>query len=55
MRLDRRERGGPHKPSADALLCSMAASLGPACPPAPTGMGDDGAKGVAAWSRAAPW
>ena len=49
MRLDRRERGGPHKPSADALLCSMAASLGPACAAVIlTGMGDDGAKGVAA-------
>jgi two-component system chemotaxis response regulator CheB len=49
MRLDRRDRGGPHRPSADALLCSMAASLGPAAVGVVlTGMGDDGAKGVAA-------
>ncbi len=49
MRLDRRDRGGPHKPSADALLCSMAASLGTACAAVIlTGMGDDGAHGVAA-------
>jgi two-component system, chemotaxis family, protein-glutamate methylesterase/glutaminase len=49
MRLDRRDRGGPHRPSADALLCSMAASLGAACVAVVlTGMGDDGSKGVAA-------
>jgi two-component system chemotaxis response regulator CheB len=49
MRLDRRERGGPHRPSADALLCSMAESLGSsAAAVVLTGMGDDGAKGVAA-------
>jgi two-component system chemotaxis response regulator CheB len=49
MRLDRRDRGGPHRPSADALLCSMAASLGSSCAAVVlTGMGTDGAKGVAA-------
>ena len=49
MRLDRRDRGGPHRPSADALLCSMAESLGAsAVAVVLTGMGDDGAKGVAA-------
>jgi two-component system chemotaxis response regulator CheB len=49
LRLDRRDRGGPHRPSADALLGSMAAALGAACAAVVlTGMGDDGARGVAA-------
>jgi len=49
MHLDRRDRGGPHRPSADALLCSMADTLGPAAAGVVlTGMGDDGARGVAA-------
>lgn len=49
MRLDRRERGGPHRPSADALLCSMAHQLGPAAAAVVlTGMGADGAAGVEA-------
>jgi two-component system chemotaxis response regulator CheB len=49
MRLDRRDRGGLHRPSANALLCSMAVSLGSAAVAVVlTGMGDDGAKGVAA-------
>jgi two-component system chemotaxis response regulator CheB len=49
MRLDRRDRGGPHRPSADVLLCSMADSLGSAAAAVVlTGMGADGAKGVAA-------
>jgi two-component system chemotaxis response regulator CheB len=49
MRLDRRDRGGQHRPSADALLCSMADTLGAsAAAVVLTGMGVDGAKGVAA-------
>jgi two-component system chemotaxis response regulator CheB len=49
MQLDRRERSGPHRPSADALLCSMADTLGAsAAAVVLTGMGDDGAEGVAA-------
>ncbi len=49
MRLDRRDRGGPHRPSADALLLSMAQALGPAAAAVVlTGMGEDGARGVAA-------
>jgi len=49
MHLDRRDRGGPHRPSADALLCSMSETLGPAAAAVVlTGMGDDGARGVAA-------
>jgi len=49
MRLDRCERRGPHRPSGDALLASMAQSLGGgAVGVVLTGMGDDGAAGVAA-------
>jgi len=49
MRLDRRTCEGPHRPSADVLLTSLAESLGAeAAAVVLTGMGTDGAKGVAA-------
>jgi two-component system chemotaxis response regulator CheB len=48
MRLDRRERPGRHRPSADVLFGSLAI-LGPdAAVAVLTGMGDDGADGVRA-------
>lgn len=53
MRLDRRDHGGPHRPSGDALFCSLAANHGAAVAAVVlSGMGDDGATGVAAVVRA---
>ena len=49
LTLDRESVNGPHRPSADFLLSSMARALGPrALGVVLTGMGRDGAKGVAA-------
>jgi two-component system chemotaxis response regulator CheB len=49
LALDRESVNGPHRPSADFLLSSMARALGPrALGVVLTGMGRDGAKGVAA-------
>jgi two-component system, chemotaxis family, protein-glutamate methylesterase/glutaminase len=49
LSLDRESVNGPHRPSGDLLLSSMARVLGPrALGVVLTGMGRDGAKGVAA-------
>jgi two-component system chemotaxis response regulator CheB len=53
LSLDRKSVNGPHRPSGDFLLSSMARVLGPsALGVVLTGMGRDGAKGVAAIVRA---
>lgn len=53
LRLDREAPAGPHRPSADVLLGSVAASAGRAAIAVVlTGMGDDGSAGVAAVRRA---
>lgn len=49
LRLDRRDDGATHRPSADVLFAALAAALGADVAVAVlTGMGDDGARGVAA-------
>jgi two-component system chemotaxis response regulator CheB len=49
LRLDPRDDGSPHRPGADVLFASLAQSLGADVAVAVlTGMGDDGARGVAA-------
>jgi two-component system chemotaxis response regulator CheB len=49
LRLDRRSAADPHRPSADVLLCSLAAHLGAgAAAVVLTGMGRDGARGTRA-------
>lgn len=53
LSLDRETVNGPHRPSGDLLLASMARALGPrALGIVLTGMGRDGAKGVTAIVRA---
>lgn len=53
LSLDRRAPAGPHRPSADVLLSSIAASAGPAgVAVVLTGMGRDGAAGAGAVHRA---
>lgn len=53
LMLDRNSPSGPHRPSADALLTSIAAQAGRAGTAVVlTGMGRDGAAGVAAVRRA---
>jgi two-component system chemotaxis response regulator CheB len=49
LRLDRRDDGAPHRPAADVLFLSLADALAPdVAVVVLTGMGDDGARGVAA-------
>jgi two-component system chemotaxis response regulator CheB len=49
MRLDRRHDGASHQPAADVLFVSMAETIGASVAVAVlTGMGADGARGVAA-------